>query len=131
MLECLTAGTKVFLVSCGVDGLPINLASWRLFRQKWELERGLEMTLVFAEDRKQWERAELEWSKDVWEGPIAGKLWASLSLEDLVDTSADVRLAKDIREQWARCVGGRAFMSDGYHAQRRPVTGRNRLPKLV
>ena len=90
--------------------VPNNLEAWGLFHQKWKAQRGLEITMVFAESEDQWHDASLEWCHDDWRGPITEKFWTLCSLEDLLNTEADIRLTRDIHEQWERCRDGRAYI---------------------
>ena len=50
--EKASAGTNVILVSCGVDGVPADLQSWRLFLQKWKDQKGLQSEIRFAKDER-------------------------------------------------------------------------------
>ena len=88
--------------------MPTNLEAWDLLHQKWKVQRGLEITMVFAEREDQWHDASLEWSHDDWIGSITKKFWTLCTLENLLNSEADLRLTRDTHEQWERCRDGRA-----------------------
>lgn len=128
-LEQASPGTKVLIVACGVDGLPADLPGWRQFYEKFQIERGLDITIVFSESSKQWHEAAMDWGEEDWRGPISDKFWAMCKLEDLINIEGDIPLARNIREQWERCRDGRHGYSQASLGQQRPVTGRNSLPR--
>lgn len=124
-------GTQIIFVSLGIDGISCNQLGWQTFINKFQNKgpRQLEFYILFVEFRKQWNNSVIKWSTDDWFGPIEELYWTFCPLKDML-YETEIRLHRQIQEQWTKCGDGRERMSEGRRVQERPPEGRSG-PKLT
>ena len=121
-LKQMKEGTQVVIACLGLDGASCNEAGWREFIDLYQTARGLDLYMAISEDHLQWQGCKIGWSKDDWSGPFSHRYWTCFKLTELFE---DVRLCRQLCEQWIKCKDGRAKISQGNLLQDRPARGRN------
>ncbi|KAL8878383.1 MAG: hypothetical protein Q9198_003793 [Flavoplaca austrocitrina] len=112
---------EVILVICGIEGLSVNLSSYKPFLAAFQ---DIKFTLVIGESTKQWLGAGVLWAPSDWSTEILGRRWAKVDLRHMIDHPDYCRLYRGIIEQWGFCFESRTEHSAALKLDRRPKTGR-------
>ena len=122
-MEKAEQGSQMVLVVLGIDGFTCNEDVWKSFVDNFSTR--LRLILIIGEAQHQWHQSKIFWSHDDWSGPVDGRYWTVCELAQVFNAERDVRLYRQLREQWMKFSKGRSFRREGIAAEERPIAGRN------